>query len=613
MPRGLAVNFSGRKLARARTANGPGDRGLSTAELARRVGTSSEQIDAYEQGRVRPEPGRIRALADALGVDPLELSDLDDRSRWPLAELRRAKGLRASDVGATLGMSSRSYRRMENEGIIPARDPGLPARVAAALDISVADLEHHLRRAPGLATRLQGAREPLRSLVEEYVRPGCPDLPGQDDRAVRALAVVHHRPAGTVARVIGHELVRIRAMRRRLAGFRASADFGSSADEQTAGRGAAEAEERRIERIVTALPHRMDAFFRCALPGELWFTLALLDRLPPSRPWLPAEHLPSTRDQPGDQPEDQPYDMPAHLVSRRTAPDNRDALEFRISEEGAKHCALYRPWYDAVYPEARPYLRVREAEVAGHTRGTDLEDLFADADALLLSFDGLLCRVFGRNPGPVSQHLIQFARSRQLSLEHQIPSDPVKLLRILGRQGSSDPIRHLDRLLAGYETEAARSAEPLPGISQLLHTLVAGNWRLAVVTDHASTAVEAFLERLDPLLGSHIAVFGRPGDPRLMKPHPHGLTLAAEALRSDRSKVVLLGESVADAQAAQSAGIPFVGVAATSRQARMLREAGATRTVSTVRILAAAARHTVRTSAASTTDTADTAPADQAP
>ncbi|MEW1719331.1 helix-turn-helix domain-containing protein [Streptomyces sp. NPDC093109] len=596
MARGLAVMFDGGKLRAARI-RADGGSGLTTAQLARLVGTTSAQIDAYEQGRGRPDPERISALAHALGIAPLELSDLSSKNVWTLAELRRAKGLRASDLSTRLGMSPRSYRRLETEGIVPAKHFGLPVRVAAVLGISVAELERHLSRAPGLHARLHRAREPFLRLIDDYVRPGCLDLPGQDDFEVRQLAAAHHRPAGTVARVVGHELVRIRGMRRRLAGFNASADFGASFGEQAIGFTAAQEEAQRIERRVTALPQRMDAFFRCMLPRELWRVLALLHALRSAELWLPAEQLQSTAEQ--------LRAMPAHLVTVRRAPDGGEVPQFRISEEGAKHCATYRPWYDACYPEVKSFLQVRETKLAGHMRGSDLEKLFAETDTLLFSFDGLLCRVFAQNLETVSQLLIQAALSQHLPLAYQTPSDPVGMLRSLGRQGTSAQIRHLDRVLTGYETEAARNAAPLPGISQLLHTLTEGSWRLAVVTDHASAAVEAFLERLDPRINARIAVFGRPGDPRLMKPHPHGLTLAAGSLRSPRSRAVLFGESVADALAAQSAGIPFVGVAPTSRKARILREAGATHTVRTVRALSAAVRN--RTGPR----TAPTAPADQ--
>ena len=77
--------------------------GLSGAEVARRMGVSAASVSGWEQGRARPKPGRMAALAAILGVPAAELlggapedsspeavQDLIDRSREQIA---RAVGI----------------------------------------------------------------------------------------------------------------------------------------------------------------------------------------------------------------------------------------------------------------------------------------------------------------------------------------------------------------------------------------------------------------------------------------------------------------------------------------------------------------------------------------
>ncbi|MER5384287.1 helix-turn-helix transcriptional regulator [Streptomyces sp. NPDC002688] len=111
-----------------------GGRGLSDAELARRIGARRWEIVAYEQGDRRPEPARIRVLAEALKVAPEALSD-GRRGERTLSDLRRARGWTAQSLSRELQVSERSYRRLECEGLEPACQRGLVGKVAVLLEI----------------------------------------------------------------------------------------------------------------------------------------------------------------------------------------------------------------------------------------------------------------------------------------------------------------------------------------------------------------------------------------------------------------------------------------------------------------------------------------------
>ena len=52
---------------------------LSQAELAERAGVSEKTIQLAESGQVNPHPRTIRKLAEALGVQPWELTEEGER------------------------------------------------------------------------------------------------------------------------------------------------------------------------------------------------------------------------------------------------------------------------------------------------------------------------------------------------------------------------------------------------------------------------------------------------------------------------------------------------------------------------------------------------------
>ena len=580
MARGLGVFFDGKKLRTAR-AQADGGRGMSAQELGRRVGAGKAQILAYEHGHTLPDPQRIAALARELGVAPLQLADTSSMARWTLADLRRAHGLRARDITDRLSLAPRTYRRLENEGLVAARSFGVVAQVAHCLGVSSADIDGHLANVPAVADRLTRACQLLAPLLERHGAPRQLGMPGREETEVVTLADLYGRPAVTVARLVGHEVTRLRSGRRRQAALAAVADFGASAAEQADAHAQQTAEAERLVQITAMLPGRLEAFLRCQLPADTWRALALLHIVRAFGLWLTPEQLGLHAAAVAS--------IPTPLL--RTWTGTGQPAGYQISEAGSAHCEQYRPWYDALYPAVKIVLETRESQISGHVPGAALQQHFRQAHTLLFSFDGLLCRLFGTGLYTVSEQLLQIAHALRLPVAAHTPTDPVGMLRHLMRHASRRQMRRLDHALTLHEVQAAEHAEPLPGVVQLLRVLTAGNWRLAVATDHAAVAVETFLAQLAPSIASdRIQVFGRPADPHLMKPHPHTVALAAETLGGPRTRTLLIGDSVADALAAQAAGIQFLGVAASPRKARLLKEAGTVITVGSLREITSVVR-----------------------
>ncbi|MFF9127956.1 helix-turn-helix domain-containing protein [Streptomyces sp. NPDC014889] len=572
--------FSGARLRQARLKAPEGT--LSAEELAEKVGASKAQILAYENGQRVPDPPRIRQLAEALGIHPLELANQSNMRAWQLADLRRANGLRASDLCSELGLTPHSYRRLETMGLTAEGRYGLSPRLAAALGVSMRALERHIANAPAVRQRLGSIRGALTTVIETHLEPGRTDVPETEDRAVKEIATCYARSAPTLARILRQETLVLREMRRRQAIEAATAFYGPTAQEQQRARRRMESEEARIDQLITSLPQRLDVFFRAQLAPGSWETLSQL-HLARSRERALAMISPALIHDAALTPLIRP-------LPRKT--DESSPGLYDISREGQRHYLTFKRWYDVLYPWVDDSVRHFEQ----HTAVSDPPELawlrqrFAQSQTVLFSFDGILCRLFADNVRSVSGHLAQAASGLHLSTDSSGTADPVSLLRSAVDRGSPEQIRQLDGILTTYETAAARRAEPLPGAAQLLGALSRGPWRLAVVTDHATAAVQTFLTHLHPETGSapQLGVFGRPTDPRLMKPHPHAIFLATSRLGGDRSRTLLIGESVADALAARAAGVQFIGVATQRSHARMLREAGAANVVETLTTLLAA-------------------------
>jgi transcriptional regulator with XRE-family HTH domain len=102
------VSFDPEALRRLRRAER-----LSHDALAERVGIARPNLIAYEQGKKRPSPRTLRALAAGLGADPMQLLSVTARTAT-LADLRAAMaGLTTTETAAALGVPRHSYDRME--------------------------------------------------------------------------------------------------------------------------------------------------------------------------------------------------------------------------------------------------------------------------------------------------------------------------------------------------------------------------------------------------------------------------------------------------------------------------------------------------------------------
>ncbi|MCC3772891.1 HAD family hydrolase [Streptomyces sp. UNOC14_S4] len=103
----------------------------------------------------------------------------------------------------------------------------------------------------------------------------------------------------------------------------------------------------------------------------------------------------------------------------------------------------------------------------------------------------------------------------------------------------------------------AHLARPFEGVEEVLHTLVARGWLLAVVTSKP-------LDRAAPLLAQLGCPFGSvraAGGPGRGKPAPDPLLLALVDLCADPAQATFVGDMAVDHEAAQRAGVAYVHAA----------------------------------------------------
>jgi transcriptional regulator with XRE-family HTH domain len=107
---------------------------MTQEQLARSIGSDQARVSEWERGLFSPRPGQVPALAGAVGVDPLQLLDID--SQGPeLEALRLAAGLSLQTIAAAVGTSVSRYRRIERGARLEDPPGELVERLASVLSV----------------------------------------------------------------------------------------------------------------------------------------------------------------------------------------------------------------------------------------------------------------------------------------------------------------------------------------------------------------------------------------------------------------------------------------------------------------------------------------------
>lgn len=193
-----------------------------------------------------------------------------------------------------------------------------------------------------------------------------------------------------------------------------------------------------------------------------------------------------------------------------------------------------------------------------------LRGILANAQALLLDFDGPVCDLFA---GVGDHHVAELLRGVLAEQGHSnLPdevaqsADPFEILRYAATLGAEEAGRVEDALTA-CESEAVETAAATPGGHELLAAWHTTGRPLAVVSNNAPATVNAYLDRhyLRRFV-THIAARSAT-DPAQLKPSPYPLKQAARALGISPSHCTLIGDSTADMVAAIRAACATIAYA----------------------------------------------------
>jgi HAD superfamily hydrolase (TIGR01509 family) len=219
---------------------------------------------------------------------------------------------------------------------------------------------------------------------------------------------------------------------------------------------------------------------------------------------------------------------------------------------------------------------------------TKLEDLIRQVDALLLDFDGPLCRFFAGYPNTraakVERDFLS-THSIEVPIESVGTSDPLRLLQWTGTHQPALIADVEERLLAAERT-AARTAAPTVRADRVLKNASESGLGVAVVSNNSAPAVRTYLEM--HRLSAYVSVVcGRvPGHPELMKPNPLLVVRACHLLGARADRCVLVGDSATDMEAAGAAGARRVGYAKAPDRVAVLQSAGAAMVIEDMAFLA---------------------------
>jgi HAD superfamily hydrolase (TIGR01509 family) len=210
-----------------------------------------------------------------------------------------------------------------------------------------------------------------------------------------------------------------------------------------------------------------------------------------------------------------------------------------------------------------------------------LRGLIAGARFVLFDFDGPICRLFaGHTAEQVAKDQVRWLEERGLSGlltdEERAGPDPQVALRMVDRRHpDSDLVIELEKRLTLQELRAVESAFPTAHVDPLIRTWHALGVRLAVATNNSPLAATRYLATrgLAECFAPHI--YGRTQDLSLLKPHPHCLNRALNALGAEPSETLMIGDQPTDVEAANSAGVHFLGYARNEDKKEELRDAGA--------------------------------------
>jgi phosphoglycolate phosphatase len=115
---------------------------------------------------------------------------------------------------------------------------------------------------------------------------------------------------------------------------------------------------------------------------------------------------------------------------------------------------------------------------------------------------------------------------------------------------------YCEEFLAYYRANIARESRPFPGVPETLRSLAQRGSTLGLCTNKPQVLTELLLAELK-LTHHFLAVYGS-GRASANKPDPRHIYEVVDALKGDRTRAVMVGDSPVDVAAARNANIPVI-------------------------------------------------------
>lgn len=134
--------------------------------------------------------------------------------------------------------------------------------------------------------------------------------------------------------------------------------------------------------------------------------------------------------------------------------------------------------------------------------------------------------------------------------------EPIPHLVALGEAAGDELGRAMWGVVAAAEAEGLRQAVPVERAAEVLQTLHAGGYRLAVLTNNARAGVQSKLEEF--AVDGFFEVIATRTEVPALKPSPEGVRYILSRLPGVRRSYVI-GDAWIDGRAAEEAGARFIG------------------------------------------------------
>jgi HAD superfamily hydrolase (TIGR01509 family) len=230
------------------------------------------------------------------------------------------------------------------------------------------------------------------------------------------------------------------------------------------------------------------------------------------------------------------------------------------------------------------------------TQTENLRDTITRARFVLFDFDGPVCRLFaGHSAERVARDLVEWLERQGmhglLTPEERVHPDPMVVLHAVNRRSPrSDLVTELEARFTQQELKAVPKAWPTAYADAVIRTWTAVGARLAITTNNSPLTAARYLESRGLAACFAPNIYGRTEDLHHLKPDPHCLNRALNALGAAPSKALMIGDARSDLDAARRAGVPFLGYARNERKEKLLRDAGAEQVVTSLETVLQALR-----------------------